>query len=54
MTLIANPDCSHSSFYSVKNGTRKTKSLQLVNAQQKQIIAEYSPKVSYYDLILQT
>ncbi|MGI5958983.1 MAG: phage antirepressor KilAC domain-containing protein [Massiliimalia sp.] len=29
-------------------------SLKLENAQQKQMLAEYSPKASYYDLVLQT
>lgn len=32
----------------------KRQALESENAQQKQIIAEYSPKASYYDVVLQT
>lgn len=34
--------------------TQQNKALEIENAQQKQIIAEYSPKASYYDVVLQT
>ena len=33
---------------------QKLQVLETENAQQKQLIAEYSPKVSYYDVVLQT
>lgn len=33
---------------------RKLRLLENENAQQKQLIAEYSPKASYYDVVLQT
>lgn len=33
---------------------QELKFLQSENAQQKQLIAEYSPKASYYDVVLQT
>lgn len=32
----------------------KCHALESENAQQKQLIAEYSPKAGYYDLVLQT
>ena len=34
--------------------TQQNKALETENAMQKQIIAEYSPKASYYDVVLQT
>ena len=33
---------------------RKIRCLQDENAQQKQLLAEFSPKASYYDVVLQT
>lgn len=49
-----NPDALMKIAITLKEEQEKRKVLELENAQQKQIIAEYTPKASYYDLVLQT
>lgn len=52
--LLENPDIAIQAFTALKEERAKNKALQTENAMQKQIIAEYSPKASYYDVVLQT
>lgn len=52
--LLENPDIAIQAFTALKEERAKNKALEAENAQQKQIIAEYSPKASYYDVVLQT
>ena len=52
--LLENPDIAIQAFTALKEERTKNKALQTENAMQKQIIAEYSPKASYYDVVLQT
>lgn len=52
--LLENPDIAIQAFTALKEERAKNKALKAENAQQKQIIAEYSPKASYYDVVLQT
>lgn len=52
--LLENPDIAIQAFTALKEERAKSKALEAENAQQKQIIAEYSPKASYYDVVLQT
>lgn len=52
--LLNNPDIAIQAFTALKEERAKNKALETENAQQKQIIAEYSPKASYYDVVLQT
>ena len=52
--LLNNPDIAIQAFTALKEERAKNKALEAENAQQKQIIAEYSPKASYYDVVLQT
>lgn len=52
--LLENPDIAIQAFTALKEERAKNKALEIENAQQKQIIAEYSPKASYYDVVLQT
>jgi prophage antirepressor-like protein len=51
--LLNNPDLFISALQKLKAEKERTKSLELENAQKKQIISELQPKASYYDLILQ-
>lgn len=51
---ILNPDTMIQLCQSLKEYQTKCKVLESENAQQKQLIAEYSPKAGYYDLVLQT
>lgn len=51
---ILNPDTMIQLCQSLKEYQSKCKVLESENAQQKQLIAEYTPKASYYDLVLQT
>lgn len=52
--LLDNPDLAIKAFTALKEERAKRKALESENAQQKQIITEYSPKASYYDVVLQT
>lgn len=51
--LLNNPDLFISALQELKIEKERAKLLELENAQNKQIIGEMQPKVSYYDLILQ-
>jgi prophage antirepressor-like protein len=51
--LLDNPDLFISALQKLKAEKERVKSLELENAQHKQIIGELQPKASYYDLILQ-
>lgn len=51
---ILNPDTMIQLCQSLKEYQTKCHALESENAQQKQLIAEYSPKAGYYDLVLQT
>lgn len=51
---ILNPDTMIQLCQSLKEYQTKCQVLESENAQQKQLIAEYSPKAGYYDLVLQT
>ena len=52
--MIADPDTAIRLLVKLKEERAEKKKLELENAQQKQMLAEYSPKASYYDLVLQT
>ena len=51
--LLADPDLMISIIQELKAEREAKKKLQIENVQQKQIISEMNPKVSYYDNILQ-
>lgn len=51
--LLANPDLFIHALQELKAEREKKRNLELAVAQNKQIIAELSPKATYYDLILQ-
>lgn len=51
--MLANPDYGIRLFSELKVEREKRRSLEIENAQSKQIIGELRPKASYYDLILQ-
>lgn len=52
--LIDDPDLAIRAFTALKEERAKRKALEDENAQQKQLLAEFSPKASYYDVVLQT
>lgn len=52
--VLSDPDTIISIAMRLKEERAKNKLLINENAQQKQIIAEFSPKASYYDVVLQT
>lgn len=52
--IIANPENGIRLLQALKTERDKRKELELENARQKQQLAEYSPKASYYDVVLQT
>lgn len=52
--LLDDPDLAIKAFTALKEERAKRKALEAENAQQKQLLAEYSPKASYYDVVLQT
>lgn len=52
--MIADPDTAIRLLTQLKEERAEKQRLKLENAQQKQMLAEYSPKASYYDLVLQT
>lgn len=52
--VLDNPDMLISALTSLKEERAKRKALESETAQQKQMLAEYSPKASYYDVVLQT
>lgn len=52
--LLDNPDLAIQAFTALKEERAKRSALETENAQQKQMIAEFSPKASYYDVVLQT
>lgn len=52
--MIADPDTAIRLLVKLKEERAEKQRLELENAQQKQMLAEYSPKASYYDLVLQT
>lgn len=51
--MLANPDYGIRLFSELKVEREKRRTLEIENAQSKQIIGELRPKASYYDLILQ-
>ena len=51
--ILADPDYGIRLFSELKAERQRRKTLELENAQHKQIIGELRPKASYYDLILQ-
>lgn len=51
---ILNPDYLLQVVTALKKETDKRKALENETAQQRQLIAEFSPKASYYDVVLQT
>lgn len=51
--IIKNPELGVKLFTEYKEAKEQAKQLELVNAQQQQIIGELQPKASYYDAILQ-
>lgn len=51
---IASPEFGIRLLTALKDEQDKRKHLESVNAQQKQLLAEYEPKASYYDIVLQT
>lgn len=53
-SIIANPENGIRLLQALKTERDKRKELELENARQKQQLAEYSPKASYYDVVLQT
>lgn len=52
--MIADPDTAIRLLTQLKEERAEKQRLKLENAQQKQMLAEYSPKASYYDVVLQT
>lgn len=52
--LIADPDLAIKALTALKEERAKRKVLENETAQQKQMLAEYRPKASYYDVVLQT
>ena len=52
--LLNNPDLMIQAMEALKEERAKNKALETENAQQKQLLAEVSPKASYYDVVLQT
>lgn len=52
--MIASPEFGIQLLTALKEEQKKRQNLEMENAQQRQMIAEYSPKVSYYDVVLQT
>ena len=52
--MIADPDTAIRLLTTLKEEQNKRKVLEDENAQQKQLIAEFNPKASYYDVVLQT
>lgn len=52
--LLDDPDLAIQAFTALKEERAMRKALEDENAQQKQLLAEYSPKASYYDVVLQT
>ena len=52
--MIADPDTAIRLLTTLKEEQNKRKALEDENAQQKQLIAEFNPKASYYDVVLQT
>jgi len=52
--LLDNPDLAINALVKLKEERERRKALESENAQQKQLLAEFSPKASYYDLVLQT
>lgn len=52
--LLDNPDIAIQAFTALKEERARRKALEDENAQQKQLLAEFSPKASYYDVVLQT
>lgn len=51
---LLNPDTLIRLATDLKTERQRRKLLEDENAQQKQLLAEYSPKASYYDVVLQT
>lgn len=52
--MIADPDTTIRLLTTLKEERLARAQLETENAQQKQLLAEYSPKASYYDVVLQT
>lgn len=52
--MIADPDTTIQLLTTLKEERQARVRLETENAQQKQLLAEYSPKASYYDVVLQT
>lgn len=52
--MIADPDTTIQLLTTLKEERQARVRLEAENAQQKQLLAEYSPKASYYDVVLQT
>lgn len=52
--MIASPEFGIQLLTALKEEQKKRQNLEMENAQQRQMIAEYSPKASYYDVVLQT
>ena len=52
--LLNDPDLAIQAFTALKEERTKRLALQSENAQQKQMLSEFSPKASYYDVVLQT
>lgn len=52
--MIADPDTTIRLLTTLKEERLARARLETENAQQKQLLAEYSPKASYYDVVLQT
>ena len=52
--MIAGPDTAIRLLTTLKEERLARAQLETENAQQKQLLAEYSPKASYYDVVLQT
>lgn len=52
--MIADPDTTIQLLTTLKEERQARMQLEAENAQQKQLLAEYSPKASYYDVVLQT
>lgn len=51
---ILNPDVLIQICQRLKDEQNKRRALELESVQQKQLLAEYEPKVTYYDVVLQT
>lgn len=52
--LLDDPDLAIQAFTALKEERAKRRALEDENAQQRQLLAEFSPKASYYDVVLQT